>query len=289
MALSEKDLSEGQGHPPDQTGEDREFLDYVLILFRYRWLIFWTVSLCTAGMLLYVSAQELEFQAVATIYSEQPTYSTTFLSGDAMRRNLLRKLYQYKQDGKTHIINLTETLGAGSEERALLALRGMIFLQPDDLRETSIVVTSRSPQLSVVVANAGVVQLLQNEYDNLKRRRRLLSAVTPNDLVKIREIDFVTNEFEKLQMKMDKVGAKVFQGFRIGVIEVRSLAVPTAYPVERYRMNVVVAAGLAIGVCASALLVFLIEYGRHKPRLLASLTNELRKDVEWVSSRLDKK
>ena len=289
MALSEKDLSEGQGCPPDQMGEDREFLDYVLILFRYRWLIFWMVILCTAGIVTYASIQEPEFQATAAIYSEQPTYSTSFLSGNAMRKNLLRKLYQYKQDGKTHIINLTETLGAGSEKQALLSLRGMIFLRPDNQNETSIVVTSRSLQLSVVVANACVVQILQNQYDNLKRRRRLLSAVTPKNLVKIREIDFVTNEFEKLQMKMDKVGAEVFQDFRVGVIEVRSLAVPTAALVERYGMNVVVAAGLAVGVCLSVLLVFLFEYGRRKPRLLASLTNELRKDVEWVSSRLGKK
>ena len=291
MALSEKDLSEGQGRSPDQTEEDTEFFDYVLILFRYRWLIFWTVSLCTAGILLYVSVQEPEFESVATIYSQRLIQQQRFisvLSSEVARRDIVRKLYQYERGGETPIVDLTEILGAGSEQRAVQTLQGMVrFLEsPNQQYVTSIVVTSRSPQLSAIVANAYVVQLLQEEYDNLKERRRLLA---PNDLANIRKTDFVTNEFEKLEMEMDTVGVEVFQGFQIGNVEVRSLAVPTAVPFKKYGMNVVVAAGLAIGVCVSVLLVFLIEYGRHNLRLLASLTNELRKDVEWVSGRLGKK
>lgn len=291
MALSEKDLSEEQGRPPDRTAEDTEFLDYVLILFRYRWLIFWTVGLCTAGILLYASQQEPEFQAVATIYTKQLPRSISILSSEVTRRNVIRKLYQYDRDGETHVVDLTEILGAGSEQRAVQVLGGMVrFLPPPGQQYVmSIVVTSRSPQLSAVVANAYVVRLLQEEYDNLRERRRRLHTSPQKDLASIRQIDLLTNEFEKLEMKMDMVGVKVFQGFQIGNVEIRSLAVAPDARVQRYGMNVVVAAGLAIGVCVSILLVFLIEYGRYKPKLLASLTNELRKDVEWVGSRLGKK
>lgn len=277
MALSEKDLSEEQCRPPDRTGEDVEFLDYVLILFRYRWLIFWTVGLCTAGILLYASQQEPEFQSVATIYTQHPSYSISLLSGFPLRRNIVRKLHQYERNGETHVIDLTETLGDGSEYRAVLALQRMVHLQPDQKHVVSIVVTSLSPRLSAVVGNAFVVQLLQMEYDILKSRR------------KIGEINVVIDAFEKLQLKMDKMGAEVFQGFEIGNVRVLSLAVLGESPIGKYGMNVVLAAGLAIGVCLSVLLVFLIEYGRHKPELLVSLTNELRKDVEWVGNRLGKK
>lgn len=277
MTLSEKDLSEEQGRPPDRTAEDTEFLDYVLILFRYRWLIFWTVGLCTAGILLYASQQEPEFQSVATIHAQHTTSSVSLLSSFPLRRNIVRKLHQYELNGETHIIDLTETLGSGSEYRAVVALNKMVHLHADQKHIVSIVVTSPSPRLSVVVGNAVVVQLLQMEYDILKSRR------------KIEKINGVTDEFEKLQMEMDKVGAEVFQGFEIGNVRVLSLAVPGESRIGRYGMNVVLAVGLAIGVCLSVLLVFLIEYGRHKPELLASLTNELRKDVEWVGSRLGKK
>ena len=277
MALSEKDLSEGQGRPPDQTGEDREFLDYVLILFRYRWLIFWTVSLCTAGMLLYASVQEPEFQAVATIHTQYPSYSVSLLSGYPLRRNIVRKLHRYELNGETHIIDLTKTLGAGSEYQAVLALKKMVHLHSDQEHVVSIVVTSPFPQMSAVVGNAFVVQLLQKEYNDLKSRR------------KIGEINVVTDEFEKLQMKVDKMGAEVFQGFEIGNIQVLSLSVPGESRIGRYGMNVVLAASLAIGVCLSVFLVFLIEYCRHKPELVTFLTNELRRDVEWLSSRLGKK
>ena len=290
MALSEKDLSEGQGRPPDQTGEDTEFLDYVLILFRYRWLIFWTVSLCTAGIVTYASVQEPEYQATATVYSEQQDRSISLLSGEVTRRNIVRKLYQYERDGETHVADLTEILGAGSEQRAIQVLQGMVRILPfpEQTYVTSITVTSRSPQLSAVVANAYVVQLLQEEYDNLKERRRRL---TPNDLAKIRKIDLVTNEFKKLQIRMDKVGVGAFQGFRIGPIEVHSLAVPPEVRIERYDVNVILAAGLAIGLGVSVLMVSLIEYVRHKRHAgrLTFLTNELRKDIRWLNSRLSKK
>lgn len=290
MALSEKDLSEGQGRPSDQTGEDTEFLDYVLILFRYRWLIFWTVSLCTAGIVTYASVQEPEYQATATIYSEQQDRSVSVLSSEVTRRNIVRKLYQYERDGETHIVDLTEILVAGSEQRAIQVLQGMVRILPfpEQPYVTSITVTSLSPQLSAVVANAYVVQLLQEEYDNLKERRRRL---TPNDLAKIRKIDLVTNEFKKLQIRMDKVGVGAFQGFRIGPIEVHSLAVPPEVRIERYGVNVMLAAGLAIGLGVSVVMVSLIEYVRHKRHTgrLTFLTNELRKDIRWLSSRLSKK
>lgn len=293
MAISEKDLSEGQGRPPDQTGEDREFLDYVLILFRYRWLIFWTVSLCTAGIVTYASVQEPEFQATAAIYSEQQDRSISVLSSEVTRRNVVRKLYQYERDGETHVVDLTEILGAGSEQRAVQALQGMVRFLPSQEQQyvTSIIVTSQFPRLSEIVANAYVGQLLQNEYDNLKERRRRLHASPKKDLVSIRQIDLLTNEFEKLEMKMDKAGVGVFQGFRIGPIEVHSLVVLPEVRIERYGMNVLLAAGLAIGLGVSILMASLMEYVRHNRHTgrLTFLTNELRKDIRWLSSRLSKK
>lgn len=287
MALSEKDLSEGQGRLPDQTGEDTEFLDYVLILFRYRWLIFWTVSLCTAGIVTYASVQEPEYQATATIYSERQDISTAVLYADFTKRNVVRKLYQYELDGETHIIDLTEILGAGSEQCAVRTLHGMVRIIPGNHPTVnSIIVTSRSPQLSAIVANEYVVQILQNKYDNLRRSRRDMHAIPGKDSVAIREIDSFMNKFEKWQMRMDTVGVEGFQG---GDSRVLSLAVPPETPVEKYRINVVIASGLAIGLSFSILLVFLIEYVGRKRGLLGFLTNELKKDVDWVSSRLDKK
>ena len=293
MALSEKDLSEGQGRPPDQTGEGTEFFDYVLILFRYRWLIFWTVSLCTAGILLYVSVQEPQFESVATIYSKQQDRSISVLSSEVTRRDIVRKLYQYERDGETPIVDLTEILGAGSEQRAVQILQGMVrFLDsPDQQYVISIVVTSRSPHLSAIVANAYVVQLLQEEYDNLKERRRRLHASPQKDLVSIREIDLLTNEFEKLEMKMDTVGVEVFQDFQIGNVEVRSLAMPPDAPVERYGMKRALAVGLATGLFISVPLSFFIEYLRRKRQVgfLEPLANELRKDVKWLRGLLERR
>ena len=290
MALSEKDLSEEQGRPPDRTTEDTEFLDYILILFRYRWLIFWTVGLCTAGILIYASQQEPEFQAVAAIYTQQQERFSSVSSGEVTRRNVVRKLYQYERDGETHVVDLTEILGAGSEQRAVQALWGMVRFLPSPERQyvTSIVVTSLSPQLSAIVANEYVLQILRNEYDNLKQRRRRLHASTPKDLVSIREIDLLMNTFETLETKMDQVGVGVFQGFQIGSIEVDSLAVPPKVPVERYGMKRVLAMGLAVGVCVSVLLIFFILIGRQKPKLVTSLANELKKDVLWVRNRYGK-
>ena len=293
MTLSEKDLSEEQGRPPDRTSEDTEFLDYILILFRYRWLIFWTVGLCTAGILLYASQQEPEFQAVATIYTQQQERSSSVLSGEVTRRNVVRKLYQYERDGETHVVDLTEILGAGSEQRAVQTLRGMVRFRPSPERQyvTSIVVTSLSPRLSAIVANEYVVQLLWNEYDNLKQRRRRLHVSTPKDLISIREIDLLMNTFETLETKMDQVGVGVFQGFQIGSIEVDSLAVPPEVPVERYGMKRAGAVGLATGLFVSALLSFLIEYLRRKrqARLLEPLANELKKDTKRVKDLLERR
>lgn len=290
MAISEKDLSEGQGRPPDQTGEDTEFLDYVLILFRYRWLIFWTVSLCTAGIVTYASVQEPEYQATATVYSKQRDHSISVLSDGDTRRNIVRKLYQYERNGETHIVDLTEILGAGSEQRAIQALQGMVrFLDSSDQQYViSIIVTSTSPGLSKIVANAYVVQLLQNEYDNLNERR---SHLTRKDLANVRKIDFVTDKFEKLQKNMDKVGGEVFQGFQIGNVEVRSLVVSPETQIERYGMKKALAVGLATGLFISVPLFFFIEYLRRKRQagLLEPLTNELRKDVKRVRGLFERR
>lgn len=293
MTLSEKDLSEEQGRPPDRTAEDTEFLDYILILFRYRWLIFWTVGLCTAGILLYASQQEPEFQAVATIYTQQQDRSSSVLSGEVTRRNVVRKLYQYERDGETHVVDLTEILGGGSEQRAIQALQGMVRFLPSAERQyvTSIVVTSLSPQLSAIVANEYVLQLLRNEYDNLKQRRRRLHASTQKDLLAIREIDLLMNTFETLETKIDQVGVRVLQGFQIGSIEVDSLAIPPEVPVERYGMKRAGAVGLATGLFVSALLSFLIEYLRRKRQagLLEPLANELKKDTKRVKDLLERR
>lgn len=292
MALSEKELSEGQGSP-DRTGEDTEFLSYVLLLFRYRWLIFWTVGLCMAGILVYASQQEPEFQAVATIYTQQQDRSISILSSEVTRRNVVRKLYQYEQDGETHVVDLTEILGAGSEQRAVQALQGMVrFLpSPEQQYVTSIVVTSLSPQLSVIVLNEYVLQILRNEYDTLKQRRRRLHASRQKDLVSIREIDRLINTFETLEIKMDQVGVRVFQGFQIGSIEVNSLAVPPKVQVERYGMKKAGAVGLATGLFVSVPLLFLIEYLRRKRQagLLEPLANELKKDMKTVRGLLERR
>lgn len=90
---------------------------------------------------------------------------------------------------------------------------------------------------------------------------------------------------------MDKVGVKVFQGFRIGNVEVRFLAVSAETQIERYGMKRALAVGLATGLFISVPLFFFFEYLRRKRQagLLEPLANELRKDVKWVRGLFERR
>jgi uncharacterized protein involved in exopolysaccharide biosynthesis len=166
--------------------EEIDLLDYVEVMVRHRWLIFWATVLCAVASVLYAYRQPMVYQAEATFLpAEQQNYlnlgtqdqgtSHSFylniLGSVSTSRNLLQKEFEYEEDGHPQISTLFNYFGAKSMQQAMGALEGIADFKAGSSGIISIVVKMGSAQLAAAVANEYIAQLIS--YNTEKRGRQL--------------------------------------------------------------------------------------------------------------------
>ena len=168
--------------PPSTPFEEEaefEFFDYLEVLVKRRWVIFWGVVSCAIALVLYLRVPAA-YTATATLAPEDPastfklgdapskgakspgsSYSVSILEGVETTKEVLRKEYHFHRTEKDSLSQtLLEYLEAPTLSQAVDALRSMVKIEADKLGTLRISVTTPYPDLSAQIANEYVNQLI---------------------------------------------------------------------------------------------------------------------------------
>jgi uncharacterized protein involved in exopolysaccharide biosynthesis len=166
--------------------DEIDLLDYVEVMVRHRWLIFWATVLCAVAGVLYAYRQPMVYQAEATLLpaeernylnlggQEQGTAHSFYLNileSVATSRNVLQKEFEYEQDGHAQISTLMNYFDAKSVQQAIGALEEITDFKVGGSGIITIGVKVGSPQLAAAVANEYIAQLTL--YNAEKRGKQL--------------------------------------------------------------------------------------------------------------------
>ena len=137
-------------HPEMELEEEIELLDYLVVVVRRRWLVFWGTVLCGAAAGLLGLQQPRMYRAEAIILAaQQVDYLDLSNGGSPLRRGLsqdlyvsmlgsvpigrkvLEEQYEYELDGAEWTTDLVAYFGAASWQEALDALEGAVDVESD--------------------------------------------------------------------------------------------------------------------------------------------------------------
>ena len=172
--------------PPE---DEVEFLDYIAVLVRRRWLIFWTTTLCILAAVGFVLRRQVEvFTAEAIIlpakareylnldgiqqHPSRHSFYLDILQSPAISRRVLEKEYEYVLNGQPGKGNLLDYFGVASMHKGFDALAGISDFASERTGVITITIETLAPRLSAAVANEYVAQL--RAYN--QRTRRASSA-----------------------------------------------------------------------------------------------------------------
>jgi len=190
-------------------GDEVELFDYIEVLVKRRWLIFFGVVICVLTTFIYTSMLERTYKAEATILpAEERDYLTHLLGGaeNVSRRSfyidilksvpvgkaVLEKVYTCPIDGENRKGNLIEYFQAKTVGGALWALEAITHFK--EARNTGVItisVTTTSSELSAEVANEYVEQL--NIY-NAERRTSQTKE----------QLEFIGKRLEEIKRELEK-------------------------------------------------------------------------------------
>ncbi len=191
--------------------DEIDLFDYIEVIVRRRWLIFWGVVACTLASILYIAItpERKIYRAEATVLPEaQPNFSNlqagllgqqqslvldvsrlhrlnlwlaqtlaNVLKSYSLNRKVLQKVYQYTLEGEVCTTNLVEYFGVKTQRQAIDALLGAAEFNAD--AETGlliIAIETRSSELSAAVANEYIAQLIL--YRQEKRQAQFQQQLT---------------------------------------------------------------------------------------------------------------
>ena len=184
--------------------EEIDLLDYVEVMVRHRWLIFWATVLCAVVGVLYAYRQPMVYQAEATLLpADQQDYlnlgmqdqgtSHSFymniLESVTTSRNMLQKEFEYEEDGHPQISTLMNYFRAKTVQQALGALEGITNFKVISSGVITIGVKMGSAQLAAAVANEYIAQLIR--YNAEKRGKQLKD-----------QLAFIESRSEEIQQEL---------------------------------------------------------------------------------------
>ena len=175
MNGSEPNITD-RSHPlPVQPGapleDEIDLLDYVEVIVRRRWLIFWAVLVCMVAALAYAKDSPILFQAEAIILPSEErdylrlgterqvtrrSYQLDILRSTPVSRKVLQKVYQYTLDGKPYATTLLAFFRAQTLQEGMKALQGLAKFGFGPSGVITISAETASPELSAGIANAYV-------------------------------------------------------------------------------------------------------------------------------------
>lgn len=197
MKGPEHETEGGRSHPlsvqPEAPVEEEiDLLDYVEVVVRRRWMIFWSVFVCAFVAYFHALTQPRIFQAEAIILTAEErgflelggdpeqinhrSFYLDILKSTSLNRNILQKVYPYTLDGESYETTLLEYVKAKTLQGGTHALLGMAGFVSDRSGVIAIVVETRSPELSAAVANQYVEQLIL--YNQEKQQAYTRSQLT---------------------------------------------------------------------------------------------------------------
>ena len=177
-----------QDHPElPPVEEEIDLLDYIEVLVRWRWLIFWGVAIGVLSAYIFASMQPEVYEAEAIILPAEEqdyldlrdgarqavrqSFYLDILESIPTSQKILRKEYRYELDGKTDSTSLLDYFELDSIQQGISALGEIAEFSSERTGVITIEVVTRSPQLSAAVANQYINQL-QN-YNREKREERI--------------------------------------------------------------------------------------------------------------------
>ena len=196
-------------HPEIWVDDEIELLDYVVVVVRRRWLVFWGTVLCGASAGVFGLLQPRMYRSEAVILAAQQVDYLDLSNGgqSSLRRGLSQDLYvsmlgsvpigrkvlegqyEYELDGEELTTDLVAYFGAESWQQALDALEGAVDVESDKTGTITIAAEFESAQLAAGVANAFVEQLVA--YNGVRQDRHI------GDQVK-----FIENRTAEIQQEL---------------------------------------------------------------------------------------
>ena len=155
--------------------DEVELLDYIEVLVRRRWLIFWVTTCCVALATGHVALQTEAFRSEAIILPsdshdyldltnnpqrrDRQSFYVDILESTSLSRQVLLNAYDYHLDGVPVQGDLLLYFELTSLHRGFEALEGVTEFDSERSGVVTISATTRSPKLSAQIANEYVSQL----------------------------------------------------------------------------------------------------------------------------------
>ena len=171
------ELAPTPSQPPDRLEEDEiELLDYLEVLVRRRWLIFWGVVICAAVSFGLAATRSPLYRAEANVLPSQERdleldgrsaelvrrsgKYLVALQGLSIRRSVLNRVLPHTFDGRPDSVRFGDFLGGGNTKQSLDGLAACSEFTQDASGVITISVTLEDPVMAAAAANAYVEELV---------------------------------------------------------------------------------------------------------------------------------
>ena len=171
--------------------EELDLLDYIEVIVRRRWMIFWGVLICVTSSYIFALLETPVFTAEATILPAEDhdylnlktsmrregrhSFYLDILESNPTSQRILRKKYPYKKDGKIDSTSLLDFLKALSIQAGINALQRTTEFNTENTGVITIEVTSPDSLIAAAVANEYIEQL--QSYNRKKRKERIANQL----------------------------------------------------------------------------------------------------------------
>lgn len=175
---------------PSVGEEEVDLFDYIEVLVKRRWLIFWGIVICISATFVFSSTAPKTYTATATVLPSEENVTNLNLSGTpqgaskgpgspyisvmgsvSLNRAVLEKEYHYHRGEKDSISQaLINYFNTQTPSQAIDALLGMAKCAEGKSGILNISVTTPYPELSAQVANEYVNQLMVYNEKRLPTR-----------------------------------------------------------------------------------------------------------------------
>ena len=186
--------------------DEIDLLDYVEVIVRRRWMIFWIVVICTLASALFSRSRPIVYQVEAHLLASQQRNIELVggtaqivessggygyleaLKGLAIQRSMLNRRVVIRSNGGRDSVSLHQYFG-GKTKQALEGLAACSIFSQGEVGVISIAVTLRDSVMAASVANAYVEELIL--FFTVKQQRR-----TQEDL------QFIQSRIEEVEKEL---------------------------------------------------------------------------------------
>lgn len=187
--------------------DETEFFDYLEVIIKRRWLIFWGILICIISVAFFTKIKERVkiYESHASIHpSEQSDYLKTgiderivsqqvypeIMESFTFRESIVKKRYKFINDGKEEEKDLIEYFNSETLENAVLNLNSIIEIETLNQGIIDIKVSTKFPELSASIANEYI-----NQLDIYNQERRNSNAKA--------NLEFIEGRLEQIKKELE--------------------------------------------------------------------------------------